>query len=357
MSFNSIKRKIGAKSPEICVALGITAFIGAIIFAAKAAPKAQRAKEENKEIKETMDEALEKGETASDEVDENGNSVMIPYTEEDYKDDMKLYIGKKIVNETKPYIPSACLVVVAIILILKGMGILKKREAAAISLVGTMGAFMKDYRKRVRDDVGIEKELEYYTGIKKELVKETVVDENGKEKTIEVEKTTQLDSSVGNCPWLSPYAVKITADNCSQFESLCGDPIYVAHWLSTTQEMMNTHLHTDGELYLDWVLDQMGVRLDPEINPTIDRFIAHNVGWIDTDYYYDSFKKTLCENKGDRYVDFGCWDSEGNLTLTRGKDGSVYLDFNVDGWINGRIPKKNPGYILDQIEKHPEIER
>ena len=361
MSFKSFitstKHTISAKSPEICVALGLGALVVAVFTAAKAAPKAQKAKAENDEIKETMDEALEKGETASDDVDENGNSVMIPYTEEDYKNDMKLYIGKKIVNETKPYVTSGLLTISGIVLVLIGMGILKKREAAAISLVGTMTAFMKDYRKRVRDDVGPAKELEYYTGIKKETVKEQITDEKGKKKTIEVEKTTQLDSSVENCPWLSPYAVKITSSNCRQFESLCGDPIYVAHWLTTTQEMMNTHLHTDGILYLDWVLDQLGIMLDTESNPTLDSFIAHNVGWIDTDYYYDTFKKTICENNGDRYVDFGCWDSEGNLTLTRGKDGSVYLDFNVDGWINGRMPRKNPGYILDQIEKHPEIER
>ena len=90
MSLTKVKHTLSTYSPEICIGLGIVSFIASAVMAAKATPKAQKAKAENEEIKETMDEALEKGETASDELDENGNSVMIPYSEEDYNEDMKL---------------------------------------------------------------------------------------------------------------------------------------------------------------------------------------------------------------------------------------------------------------------------
>jgi hypothetical protein len=356
MSLSKMKHTLNTYSPEICIGLGIVSFVASAIFAAKATPKAQKAKAENDEIKETMDEALEKGETASDELDENGNSIMIPYSEEDYKDDMKLYIGKKIVNETKPYLPAIGLSIAGTALILTGTGILKKRNAALTSLLATTTTLFSDYRSRVISDQGKEKDREYLTGVKKIKEEVVVTDAKGKDKKVEVEKTAYLDSSVGNIPWLSPYAVKITSTNCTQFESFKGDPVYVGHWLETVQEMINTHLHTDGVLYLDWALEQLGVKLD-ETNPTLNSYIAHNVGWIDTDYYYDAARKVTYPNEGDRYVDFGCWDDAGNLTLTTGPDGEVYLDFNVDGWINGRIPRKHAGYLQDQIEKHPEIEK
>ena len=357
MSFNSFKQTISAKSPELCIAAGIIGFVVTTVLAVKATPKAMKAREEVEEIKETIDEAHKSGETASDELDENGNSKMVPYTEEDYHNDMKLYIGKKIVYETKPYILPAFTGAASIALILLGFGILKKRHAAALSLLATTKALFSDYRSRVRADVGNEKDREYLTGIKTTKETVTVVDAEGNESEVEVEKTTQLDSSIGNCPWLSPYAVKLTADNCTQFKRLSGDKIYVAHWLETIQEMCNNHLHTEGIVYLDWVLEQLGVSLDPETNPAIDTFIAHNVGWIDTDFFYDSYLKGTFTNSGDRFVDFGCWDDQGELTITRGKDGEVYLDFNVDGWINGRIPKKHASFVHDQVEKYPEIEK
>lgn len=356
MSMKSFKHTVSTYSPEICIGVGIVSFIASAVMAAWATPKAQKAHQENEEIKETMDEALEKGETASDELDENGNSVMIPYSDEDYKDDMKLYIGKKIVNETKPYLPAIGFVVAGTALILTGTGILKKRNAAVTALLASTTSMFETYRGRVIADQGKDKDREYYTGVKKITEKVVVTDAKGKDKTVEVEKSV-LDESTDGCPLLSPYAVKITAENCRNFESLCGDPVYVGHWLETNQSMMNTHLHTDGILYLDWVLEQMGITLDPELNPTLNSVIAHNVGWIDTDYYYDPINKIVSENQGDRYVDFGCWNDDGSLSLIRGADGAVYLDFNVDGWINGRIPKKSPNHILTAVRQYPEIER
>ena len=355
MSFKTFKHTLSAYSPEICIGIGIISFVASAVLSAKATPKAMKAREEVEEIKSTMDEALEAGQTASDELDENGNSKMVPYSEEDYKSDMKLYIGKKIVNETKPYIPAIATGIVGTAAVLTGFGILKKRHVATLSLLATTTTMFSDYRSRVISDLGKAKDREYLTGQKTIKEKVVVTDAKGKDKEVEVEKTVQLDSSIGNCPWLSPYAIRITAENCSQFESFRGDPVYIAHWLETQQEMMNTHLHTDGVLYLDWVIEQLGVRLDE--SATLNSYIAHNVGWIDTDYYYDAARKVTEKNFGDRYVDFGCWDDAGKLTLTRGVDGEVYLDFNVDGWINGRIPKKNASYLQDQIEKYPDIEK
>lgn len=355
MSMTKVKHTVSAYAPEIFVGLGLVCWVASSIFSAKAAPKAQKAKKEVDDIKDTMDEALEAGETASDDLDENGNSIMVPYTEEDYKSDMKLYIGKKIVYQTKPYLPSIGFGVAGTIMILTGFGILKKRHAAALSLLATTTSLFQDYRSRVISDLGKEKDREYLTGAKTVKQMTTVIDENGNETEVEQEMSV-LDSSIGNCPWLSPYAIKITAENCTQFKSFAGDPIYVAHWLETLQSMLNTHLHTHGVVYLDDVLEQLGIKLD-DTNPTLNGYIAHNVGWIDTDYYYETTAKKILQNYGDRYIDFGCWNDNGELRLTSGKDGEVYLDFNVDGWINGRIPKKHKGYLQDQIDQHPEIEK
>lgn len=356
MSLASIKHGLKTYSPEICIGLGIVSFVVSTVMAVKAEPKARAAREENKELKEMMDESLETGITGTDEVDENGEQITTSYSEEDYKDDMKIYVGRKIVNETKPYIPAIAFGVAGAALILTGTGILKKRNAAVTALLASTTSMFETYRGRVIADQGKEKDREYYTGVKRISEKVVVTDAKGKDKEVEVEKDALLDESVGDCPFLSPYSIRITADNCSNFESLCGDPIYVGHWLETIQEMCNVHLHTEGILYLDWVIDSLGVKLD-ETNPNLNSFVAHNAGWIDTDYYKDAVTKEIKPNTGDRYVDFGCWGDDGELRLVRHKDGSVYLDFNVDGWINGRIPKKHADHILEAARKHPEIER
>ena len=245
--------------------------------------------------------------------------------------------------------------VVGVAFILTGTGILKKRNAAVTALLASTTSLFNDYRGRVIADQGKEKDREYYTGIKKIKEKVTIDGEEGATE-IEVEKEVQLDSSVGDCPLLSPYAIKVTSENCRNFERLSGDKLYVEHWLQTMQEMNNTHGHTDGIVYLDWVLDELGIKLD-ETNPSLNAFIAHNVGWIFTDYYYDACDKSVHKNEGDKYIDFGCWNDDGSLALISGKDGSVYLDFNVDGWINGRLPRKNADHLRKAIEDHPEIER
>lgn len=356
MSLTNVKHTLSTYSPEICIGLGIVSFIASTVLAVRATPKAQKIKEENKELKEMMDESLATGVTGTDEVDENGDQITTSYSEEDYKDDMKIYVGRKIVNETKPYIPAIALGIAGTALILTGTGILKKRNAAVTALLASTTSMFETYRNRVVKDVGREKDHEYLTGIKKIQEEVVVTDAKGKDKKVTVEKPAYLDSSVGNIPWLSPYAIRITADNCTMFESFKGDPVYVSHWLETIQESINTHFHTEGIVYLDWVINQLGVKLD-NTNPTLNAYIAHNVGWIDTDYYYDTHRKAIFPNEGDHYVDFGCWDESGNLTLTAGPDGEVYLDFNVDGWINGRLPRKEAKFLQNQIEKYPEIEK
>ena len=357
MNWTTFKHGFVAHLPEILTGAGIILGVTSTVLAVKATPKAQKARKDNDELKAMMDESLATGITGPDEYDENGDQITTTYSEEDYKSDMRIYIGRKVVSEVKPYIPSIASGTAALVCILAAVGILKKRQAAAISLAASTASMFSTYRGRVVEDQGKEKDREYYTGVKRIKEKVEVVDAEGKEKKVTVEKDTQLDTSVGNCPFLSPYAVRITSENCRNFENMAGDPIYVAHWLETIQEMCNVHLHTDGILYLDWVLDNLGIKLDPESNPNLDKFIAHNVGWIDTDYYTDTMTKEIKTNDGDRYVDFGCWNENGELRLVRGKDGSVYLDFNVDGWINGRLPRKTPGHILEAVRNHPEIER
>ena len=351
-----IKHTVSAKSPEICLALGIISFAGSVVTAVHAAPKAKALREANRELKEMMDESLKTGITGTDDVDENGDQITTTYTEEDYKNDMKIYTSRKIINEVKTWAVPGGLFALGVIFVFVSMGIMKKRNAATMALLASLTASFDKYRGRIRKDLGAEKELEYYTGMKRVKETVTVTDADGNESEVEVEKTVLLDESA-SCPFLSPYAIRITADNCHNFESLSGDPIYIGHWLETIQEMCNTHLHTDGIVYLDYVLDTLGVKIDPESNPNLNSFIAHNVGWIDTDYYMDVMTKEIRENDGDRYIDFGCWNDDGELRLVRGSAGEVYLDFNVDGWINGRVPRKRADHLRRTIEAHPEIER
>jgi hypothetical protein len=93
----------------------------------------------------------------------------------------------------------------------------------------------------------------------------------------------------------------------------CKDPVTNRFFLECQQNYANEMLKTQGYLFLNDVLDMLGIARTKA---------GHVVGWI-----YDK------ENPyGDNCVDFGF----GDICPRRGLDGVTVLSFNVDGNIMDR---------------------
>jgi hypothetical protein len=99
------------------------------------------------------------------------------------------------------------------------------------------------------------------------------------------------------------------------------DPEYNYIFLRCQQQWANDMLKARGHLFLNEVYDALGLQRTKA---------GSVVGWI------------ISEN-GDNYVDFGVFDDTQNARdFVNGRQGSILLDFNVDGVIYDRIDNREP---------------
>jgi hypothetical protein len=129
-------------------------------------------------------------------------------------------------------------------------------------------------------------------------------------------KTMQVPGSDSASPWVRIF------DECSVNWSR--DPGYNQMFLSTQQSYCNDKLRAQGHLFLNEVLDLLGLARSPQ---------GAIFGWI-----YDP-NRDMKQNPGDNYVDFGIFegDRQSGWRFAMGHEKSVLLDFNVDGVIWDKI--------------------
>lgn len=286
-------------SPQILVGVGLASGAACVALACVATAKSSEVVGEAQAELEAIDNTL-------------SDPKIEKYTEEEAKKDRRkvyLHCGKKL---AVMYAPAVGAGVTSVLCILGGTNILNKRNAAiSAGLAASLSEF-SDYRKRLIEKFGdegeqIDKELRY--GIKTIEEKETIVDENGKKKTVKTKKNVLDDKSV-NCDGYSrvfdcrnPYWDK--------------DPCYNMMFMRARQRMWNDKLNANGHVFLNEVLDSLGF-------PTTR--IGQEVGWrIDPS-----------DNTIDNYIDFGI--TEVRLGSEDGSSSNgIMLDFNVDGSILNKV--------------------
>lgn len=351
--FGKCKSFGNAYGAEALIISGAILLITAGVTACMATPKAVGAKKKLDDDFDDIKAARESGKAYP--MNDDGVMEEVSYSESDYKHDMKIHTKDVILTYGKLYGPSIGLVILGCAGIGFGLGKMRQREAAAIASIGAVSTAFSKYRDRVIAEFGIDKDRELYTGMKAVVTKKKVKTDEGKTETVEEVVYEPLDKSIGDCPILSPYAIRVNSENCSSFKHLSGDPLHVENWLKIVESNLNRRLALNQILYLEDILDDLDIRIND--SSTISPYVAHNVGWIYTDYYYNVITKKVEENHGDKYIDFGCFsdDSDRKLQIVRGIDGEVYLDFNVDGWINGKVPVKDR--LSKILAKNPDIEK
>lgn len=299
-NLNRVGFQLKKHSPEILIVTGIVGIVTSAVMACKATTKINDILEDTKTQVEKVHTVLE-DESIPEET----------YSEEDSKKDLAIIYAKAGLSFVKLYGPSILLGAVSIASIITSNNILRKRNIALAAAYTVVDTGFKEYRGRVIEHFGeeLDKELKY--NIKAENVKETFIDEDGSEKT--VDKTVEMTDPHA-C--YSNYA-RFYDDGCKGWTK---DPELNLVFLKQMQQYANDRLRARGHLFLNEVYDMLGI---PHSSA------GQIVGWI-----YDEDNPN-----GDNYVDFGIYDTykEKSRDFVNGYERVILLDFNVDGIIYNLI--------------------
>ena len=291
-SLHKVGFKIRKHSPEILIVVGVVGTVTSAVMACKATTKVNDILED---AKATVDAIHEVADTSEE------------YTNEDKNKALGITYVKTGLKFAKLYGPSVALGVASLGCIIASNGVLRKRNMALAAAYATEHIGFKEYRDRVIDRFGkeLDKELKY--NLKAREIEEVVVDENGEEKTV---KTTVTVAEGFN--ETSEYA-RFFCEGNPGWEK---DAEHNLYYLRCQQNFANDLLKERGHLFLNEVYDMLGI---PRTRA------GQEVGWI-----YDEEHPI-----GDNYVDFGIYDvrDERKREFVNGRERSILLDFNVDGYI------------------------
>lgn len=170
-----------------------------------------------------------------------------------------------------------------------------RRNSALTATLALVTQAYDDYRIRVREELGEERELEIYRAIREEEV-----EIDGKKQMVQV----------GDPNRHSPYARCFDEASSEWQKSAEFNRIFI----QCQQNYLNHVLQARGHVFLNEVYDALG----------LERSRAGAVvGW-------------LSDGVGDGYIDFGIFEVH-NARFINNQERSVWLDFNVDGTIHDKI--------------------
>lgn len=228
------------------------------------------------------------------------------YSVESYQSDMKTLKVRTAREITKLYAPAVGLGVVSIGLLTGAHVVLTRRNVAIAAAYTVLERTFNEYRARVRKELGDDKDREFRYGVKlTEIVEET---EDGHE--VKTHRRVGIDGT------RSGYAVLFDMTN----RNWQPRPEYNRNFLMTVQTHLNDKLHAQGHVLLNDAYEALGFERTKE---------GCVVGWVRNGR--DKEGQTV----GDGYVDFGLFHPKTQevLDFMRGDEGSVWLDFNVDGMV------------------------
>jgi hypothetical protein len=300
--------KIKQASPEILAGLGIAFGIGAMVWACKQTYlKAHDVVEEHNWNLDQIKQAKE--------LREDPNSA-VEYSDEEIQRDMITTYVQTAKSFGSIYLGPIALGTLSVVCLVGGQLILKERTVALAAAYSVVQKAFGNYRGRVVEELGKEKDFHFMQGTKYETVTEEVITEDGKKKKIKKEIQVLPD---GFKP--SMYARMFEKQvfdpdggytGSSQWSSV---PEYAALTLIHKIQWANQQLQAHGYLFLNDVYEELGF---PRTQA------GQVVGW-------------RWNGDGDNVVSFG---PEVAALLDKTADFSVYregasflCDFNVDGVI------------------------
>lgn len=277
--------KVRKVSPELALAGGIAFGLGAIVAGCIASRH--------------VDDVIEETRSNLDDIQKLNDENKL---ENPKKEAFREYLDCSW-KLTKLYAPTIALTMASVGLILASHGILKKRYVGTVAAYNALDEAFKAYRKRVSDILGEDAEKLVMNGGKLEKNIKTQ-NEDGTEETIKGNSVVFNDGK--NSPYIfdynrhtAPYTWKASPDMNEAF-------------LRAQQSYFNDILSTRGHVFLNEVLDALGLKRTPA---------GQVCGWY--------------KGLGDDYVDFGYMDGfirDYNLDSDLCKK-NIRLNFNCDGSI------------------------
>lgn len=282
--------------PEILIGIGIVTGIGSTVLACKSMLKVE-------EVLDRTNENLEKIRDVSEDPDKYGAE----YTKEDATKDKAIVYVQTGASLAKLFGPAIGLGIISYSCFIGAHKILSKRNIALMGIYKTLEESYKNYRKRVVEEYGQDKDRQFLHGIVREDVVEKYTDKDGKKKKRKVvEEKRSTDYSI--------YA-KFFDESSPNWNK---NPEYNLMFLKAQENYYNDLLKARGHVFLNEVYEALGIEHTQA---------GAVVGWV------------LSEDNGDNYIDFGLYElnSERARAFVNGYERSILLDFNVDGVIFDQI--------------------
>ena len=280
---------IGKKhSPTILFVGGIVGAVTSTVLACRATLK--------------LDEVLEETQNDMHNAKQLHDSGHTDYPEVEYKRDMTILYIRTGVKIVKLYGPAVILGASSIAALTGSHKILNTRNAALTAAYATIDKAFGEYRQRVVDELGEDADRQFrYASETRTIVEET---DQGP-------KTSDVVRVAPNTP--SGYArfFDEVSPNWSP------TPEYNLLFLRCQQNYANDMLKARGHVFLNEVYDQLGLERSKS---------GAVVGWV-------------LGKDGDNFIDFGVFDGANPRArdFVNGREGSILLDFNVDGVILDKI--------------------
>lgn len=280
-------------SPALLFGVGVAGVIGSTVLACRATLK----------LSDVFDEAQNNLEIANSIIDEE-------YTENDRKKDVTLIYVQSAVKVGTLYAPSLLLGAASISALTASHTILTRRNVALTAAYAAIERSFNDYRDRVIAKYGEDQDREF----RYETEQVEIEDSKGKKKQV-TRAAPGAESMYAR--FFDPLST-----------SWNKEPEYNLLFLRAQQNYANDLLKSRGHLFLNEVYNMLG--------------IPHSqagavVGWVISD-------------DGDNFVDFGIFEGDNQVArdFVNGREGSILLDFNVDGVIWDKIPDRKRGSLAWQ---------
>ena len=212
--------------------------------------------------------------------------------QEHYKNLTAVYIHSA-VKVGKLYGPSILVGGVSVAMLAGSHVQMTRRNSALTLTLATMTKAFEDYRSRVREELGQEKELDIYRG-----TTDQKIDIDGVKQLVKVKTENGL----------SPYA-RCYDENCREFTKHAETNRLK---IRAVENYHNHLLQVRGHVFLNEVYKALGFDHSQ---------LGQLVGWV-------------LDGDGDGYVDFGIYEA---YDTPNPYEPRIWLDFNVDGIIFDKI--------------------
>ena len=277
-------------SPALLFGAGVVGVVATVVLASRGTLK--------------LDAVLLKTQNKLDEAKEAKALHDPEYSESDYKQDVAIVYLRSVGSIAKLYGPAILVGVVSIGALAGSHHILTKRNAGLVAAYSAIQKGFEEYRQRVVDELGPEKDREFRYGT--ETV-EVIEDTKKGPKTVEKKRVGKHAASI--------YA-RFFDDKSSSWDP---KPEYNLIFLRAQQNWANDRLKARGHVTLNDVYDSLGIQRSTE---------GFVVGWLRN------------SARGDNVIDFGIFDDRNMdrfYDFVTGNEGAILLDFNVDGTIYDKI--------------------